>query len=184
MQHGSKENKRETTGKQAGTRGMGTLYAKWESRGRDRRHIGEASAVTRACKFLLFPRADVAPSDRARGAVIVNRCRSLLIARSGRFNDPHTAQPGRSPHPGAFGADPPPPGEGKPARPLLKFWAVAFVADQPARAAAEISRRCSHISRPVDWHGPCEACSVARLAAFSGGRRPRPWGPPIQRTGE
>jgi hypothetical protein len=78
-------------------------------------HGGEAFVVAGACKFLLNPRADVGLSARLVGAVgvaevrvtaralphgeawcaavIVNRCRSLLAARSGRFELAHPAQP-------------------------------------------------------------------------------------------
>jgi hypothetical protein len=154
-------------------------------------------------------RERAAPVRRSQPRAIVNRCRSLLIARLRRCAAARPATPpdfalraqsGRRRDRSASAIVPPckflffpaagapliaPARSPHPARPLLKFWAVAFAPGQPGPTATEISRRRNHLPRSGDWHGPCESCSVARSAAhLAAVKRPRPWGPPIQRTGE
>jgi hypothetical protein len=154
-------------------------------------------------------RERAAPVRRSQPRAIVNRCRSLLIARLRRCAAARPATPpdfalraqsGRRRDRSASAIVPPckflffpaagapliaPARSPHPARPLLKFWAVAFAPGQPGPTATEISRRRNHLPRSGDWHGPCESCWVARPPAhLAAVKRPRLWGPPIQRTGE
>jgi hypothetical protein len=112
--------------------------------------------------------------------VIINRCTSLLAARfapgrgtaSGRNESEYCVPSQVSPPPGppdrrARGvvADAaPPPGESKGRLgPCLKLNQLprSRATPPPPRPKNALCRR--HMPRPVDWHGPCESGSVARL---------------------